>query len=681
MAKDDTAPGGIFSKVAKFVRNPGTNWSDLDQKASNNESSYSKQALKEMIERKRRNDFVRKREFDMLRKLRRREAMGGAPGSGDGSARPSFFQSSMPSKPDDRAMTLKKIDEIEAQMSMQWWKTKHGAGAGAASSMPGSVSSFPNSDMLAPQRPKQQRIDPAQPNPAMMAGSPSSINNTDAYAATAPDDLNNALAMSVAKASAAVQAAGLVRSNPSANNSANNFAKSPDMATAPAARAPLPPMEFTAPAAPPLTSPPTPSFAPAPASKAASSPAAAPAPVARPPMMGSMASYDGNSTTGFSASKMFAMEVIDEVQHDPELEEAAIRFANGDDAGAEAGLLEALSPRGGRAEHEETWFAAFDLYRATGQHDRFESLAIDFAGKFNRSAPAWFSMPDQVDQTANPDAIKSTEMVAHKSHWRAPGNIGVQSMAALNAALVKATAPWILDWSIFKTIDEAAVVPLTKLFAAWAAQPVQLRFMSADVLEQVLRNATPSDARDVSQDLWKLRLEYLRITHRPDEFELAALDFCVTYELSPPAWESARCEYKTLDAQGMSGIGQTIIGEAVHDSVMSELSGFDDSQMHSQSSMQRAQLSAVELSGQIHGDPVGVLERLEARMAGADVMVISCAKLMRVDFSAAGTLLNWVSARQSEGRIVQFTDVHRLVAAFFHVIGISEHSKVSTRKD
>jgi hypothetical protein len=41
-------------------------------------------------------------------------------------AAPSFFQSSMPSKPDDRATTLKKIDEIEAQMSMQWWKTKNG---------------------------------------------------------------------------------------------------------------------------------------------------------------------------------------------------------------------------------------------------------------------------------------------------------------------------------------------------------------------------------------------------------------------------------------------------------------------------------------------------------------------------------------------------------------------------
>ena len=118
--KEETT--GLLSKVVKFVRNPTTNWADLDQPETDRESTYSKQMLKEMIERKRRNDFVRKREFDMLRKMRRSEVMAGH----DTSARPSFFQSSLPSKPDDRASTLKKIDEIEAQMSMQWWKTKHG---------------------------------------------------------------------------------------------------------------------------------------------------------------------------------------------------------------------------------------------------------------------------------------------------------------------------------------------------------------------------------------------------------------------------------------------------------------------------------------------------------------------------------------------------------------------------
>ena len=636
MAKEDIASEGLFSKVVKFVRNPGTNWTDLDSKESDRENSYSKQALKEMIERKRRNDFVRKREFDMLRKLRRREAMGGVAGAADGAERPSFFQSSMPSKPDDRAMTLKKIDEIEAQMSMQWWKTKHGQSGLPVSS---EMSSLGSDSSIRSGYPSAKSKKPA-------------TDNDPAYAATAPDNLTNSLAMA-AKTQQMRTA--------SAPQPAPMLAPSPSLAQAPSA----PPMVRTPPAPVIPTRPPV---------------AAAPVAVAKVPNMnGLAASYGGGSGhTGFSASKLYALEV-DEIQHDPELEEAAIRFANGDDAGAEAGLLEVLNPQGARHNDEETWYTAFDLYRATGKHDRFESLAIDFASKFNRSAPMWFSMPEMVGALASKEPAASAT-TAYKSDWRSPANFGLQTLAALNAALARSTMPWTLDWSVLKTVETNAVVPLGKLFASWATQPVQLRFMGAHVLDGVLRSATPSGLRDTNQDLWKLRLEHLRITHRPDEFELAALDFCVTYEVSPPSWESARCEYKLLDVDGVSGVGQTIIGEAVRDSVQSEMSRYDDDQSVP-SGMQLTQLSAVELSGQIYGDPVAVLDKLEGRMLGADVMVISCAKLIRVDFSAAGTLLNWVSARQNEGRLVQFTDVHRLVAAFFHVIGISEHAKVVPRTD
>src|SRR3954462_4268252 len=161
----DKESNGLLSKVVNFVRNPGSGWSEGQQDAS--ESSYSKQMLKEMIERKRRNDFVRKREFDMLRKMRRSEVMAGQ----DPAARPSFFQSSMPSKPDDRATTLKKIDEIEAQMSMQWWKTKHGD-----SSRSGSSTNFPMSSHVPPER--------AVPRPAGAA----SLRST-AYTRTEPQPL------------------------------------------------------------------------------------------------------------------------------------------------------------------------------------------------------------------------------------------------------------------------------------------------------------------------------------------------------------------------------------------------------------------------------------------------------------------------------------------------------------
>jgi anti-anti-sigma regulatory factor len=683
MAKDDTSAGGLFSKVVRFVKNPGTQWNELDEESSNRDGSLSKQALKEMIERKRMNDFVRKREFDMLRKLRRREATGEKPG--DGSARPSFFQSSMPSRPDDRAMTLKKIDEIEAQMSMQWWKTKHG---NAASSTMPPGSEFPNSNIAANSQPTNLT--------ANSAARAAAASNNLAYARTAPDDLQNALAASAAKhAIPEPQAAtpgSAAASAPSASASASASAVDPFALAAAAARsAPQAPLGAAATAAvasktpAPVQQPPQPlAAAPAPvqtAAKAAQGPAPAPAPAkapASPPkaqiMGGLAASYDASgASTGFSASKLFALEV-DEVQHDPELEEAAIRFANADDDGAEAGLKDAISPVGQRYQHEETWLALFDLYRATGQYEKFESLAIDFAGKFNRSAPMWFSIPEMVGRMGGGSQDAPAEG-ARKSDWRCPAVFGIQSLAAMNGAISKASPPWTLDWSALNTIDDNAAAALVKQFLSWAAQPVQLRFAGGAKLEDVLRRSAPSGDKSVDQDRWKLLLAFYRISHRPDEFELAALDFCVTYEVSPPSWESARCECKMLDAEGQTAAGQTFIGDAVRDSVASQMSEVGGA------SMSTAQLATVELSGQIMGEPGPVLEKLEARLMGADVMIISCAKLIRVDFSAAGSLLNWVSARQSEGRLVQFTDVHRLVAAFFHVIGISEHAKVAIRAD
>ena len=604
MSKEDTVPG-LLSKMVKFVRNPATNWSDLDTAQTDRDEAMSKQLLKEMIERKRQNDFVRKREFDMLRKMRKREAMVAV--DQDAGGRPSFFQSSMPSRPDDRATTLKKIDEIEAQMSMQWWKTK---------------------------------------------------------GSNAPDHSVHGPLMSPGKSPPAAEVPPLDNALPRAYRP-----------TVPAGLQPA--AQKTAEAAPARESFPTEAGAlpMVPAASSAARPPAAPPLMARPPDMGA---GGDSSISGFTPSKLTAVDVAEVVAHDAELEEAAIRFANGDDAGAEAGLLEILGPGGSRAGHAETWLTLFDLYRATVQQDKFEAAAIQFVERFDRSAPQWFSMPDLVKMLGEP-AGRATNGPA--ADWVCPSVLGIQTVAALKAAMAKTPMPWRLDWKNLKTIEPTAVEPLCKVFSAWAAQPVQLRFMGEAQLHKVLQNATFSGNRDTAQIWWLLRMEALRVTHRPDDFELAALDFCVTYEVSPPAWDSARCEYKAIDVQGGAMGGQAIIGDVYRDSMASSLSAMDgDTQMDAPSS-QMSNLLSVELSGQILGDAIAVLDKLEAKLMGADMMLISCAKLIRVDFSAAGTLLNWVSAREAENRTVQFSDVSRLVAAFFNVIGIAEHARVVVRAD
>ncbi len=167
-----------------------------------------------------------------------------------------------------------------------------------------------------------------------------------------------------------------------------------------------------------------------------------------------------------------------------------------------------------------------------------------------------------------------------------------------------------------------------------------------------------------------MRLNALRALKLLDDFELAALDYCVTYEVSPPAWQEARCEYSNVEAES-SALGQ---GSESSDwgpgfSQMATVPmGIDD-----------ASLVQLELKGNVLGDATQVLTGFDMAGRKGDGIVVSCRGLIRVDFSAAGSILNWVALREADGCQVQFRDVHRLVAAFFNVIGINEHARVIPR--
>ncbi len=612
MSKDDPN-GGFLSKVAKFVRNPTTSWADLDTRSADRESEYSKVALKEMIERKRRNDFVRKREFDALRKIRSRE---GTSEAGQG-LRPSFFQSSMPSKPDDRAMTLKKIDEIEAQMSMQWWKTK-----GPDSLVTGSSQQSTGGTPLA--RKGEQ---------------------ADQFAA------GDARAQQRARQYGETEGSPLVTGHEAAAMGADQ----------------APPAE------------PRREWSPSKESEIAD--AGAPLSVQPPSRTGLMAISGASAgpssgpSSSFSASHFFALDV-EAVAQDPEVEEAAIRFANGDDSGAEQGLLEAVGEGGTRNNQIDDWLALFDLYRATGQLSPFESQAVDFVNRFNRSAPQWYDMPELIGQLTGKTYTPSTSSA--RAVWVCEPELDAHAVGTLQNVLSRAPQPWVLDWSALEAIDVKAARALLGMFTLWGDQDVELRCLGASTLRDVLKTSTPSGRRDVEQLWWELRMTVLRAMNRADEFELTALDFCVTYEVSPPGWERPRCHFQSLSVDASAEGGQTVLGKAVMEQVPSQYpndSGFDSEQSDFN------QLGLVELSGEIRGDPQAILEALEKRLAGADVMIISCRNLIRVDFSAAGTLLNWVSGHHAKGRMVQFVDAHRLISAFFHVIGITEFARVVLRND
>jgi hypothetical protein len=230
--------------------------------------------------------------------------------------------------------------------------------------------------------------------------------------------------------------------------------------------------------------------------------------------------------------------------------------------------------------------------------------------------------------------------------------------------------PWVFDWSALSSIDAEASARLSELFRGWIVQDLDMRWLGGDRLMTVLAEAAPTGVRDTDPAHWQLRLDALRMTNRPDQFDEAAIDYCITYEVSPPSWEPARCQVR------VSGTGQTTQVPAV--SVISENStGFLESRQGDDAPA--SPVGTVELSGQLVGDIGNTLKLIDAELAGATIINVSCARLIRVDFIAAGDLLNWVLARHAENRSVRFLEAHRMVALFFGAMGINDHAQVKVR--
>ena len=597
MATKDDRPG-LLSKMAMFVRNPTKDWSDLERPQIDQDSGFDKQVLKAMIERKRQNDFIRKREFDQLRKLRSRGVSALA-----GMGRPSVFQSSMATDPDGRAVTLKKIDEIEAQMSKQWWKGKQDAAAKGAG--------FPVNKTAPPEQKSPEPIPPAP------------LTVSQQFDTTATSDLDADS-----------------RGPDGADFIATEMGDGMGPAGPAQAKAPGKPVRASA--------------------------------------MGALAqSYDG-AEVGFSTSKLFAIDVED-MATDPELEEAAIRFANGDDRGAESGLLDALRGESAASSAALSWLTALlDLYRATKNQAGFDQATQEFSALLANIVPQWAAIGEEPQGSVSP--VSRAARLAGPAPdardysigaiWCSPAELNAQSMEALRDAMSSTPPPWHLDWSKLVRIGEDAMPLMAGLFSSLCNEPVTLRFSGANRLVDTLRTMMPSGDQSVSPDWWAMRLNALRTLQLLDDFELAALDYCVTYEVSPPAWQEARCQYSNVEAE-VSASGQrseTSDWGSGFSQMATVPMGIDD-----------ASLVKLELKGNVLGDATQALNGIDPGAHQGECIVVSCRGLIRVDFSAAGSILNWVALREADGCQVQFRDVHRLVAAFFNVIGINEHARVVPR--
>jgi len=556
---------GVLRRMVSRMAAPARDLMGRSDDPASQFADIEKAELKAMIERKRRNDFVRKRELDMLRRIRREGLSAEQAASLNATSRLDDSEVKATQPPNHAAPGVKaKIDAIERQM--------------VGSAVP-----------VAPRRTPPGGVVP----PTLTA----QVQDPDA---TVPADIGD---------------------------------DSVPMVTRPMPRQ-LEPLEF----------------------RVEDMPAAAPAP----------ASPGAGKLVAVNANAMPSVEVS-EVTHDHELDEAVIAFANADFNHCERALLQLTGPQGARQSHSDTWLVLFDLFRATGQQQRFESMALEYSQKLQRSPPQWFSLPRLVA-----DATLSTVARGPDSGdigWLSPERLDADAVAQLNSHTLQLPQPWVLDWTRLQRIEPDGAAALRQLLRRWTEQVLEMRWMTADRLFTVLQEAAPVGVRDADPSYWLARLEALRLVNRPDQFDEIAIDYCVTYEVSPPSWEATRCVARVA---GSPLNTQTAALSVLSDAVTTVQGGMEGAS--------GVAVTSLDLSGQLSGDLSSLLHTLDANLKTARIVRISCALLIRVDFIAAGDLLNWVIAKRAEGRHISFTDVHRLVALMFGAMGITEHAPVQLRQ-
>jgi len=584
----------FLKKVVKFVSNPTTQWSELAQTSSViSADAPNKAEIKAMIERRQRNDFVRKRELDMLRKIRRKR---NNPDMAGQNTMPSAIDSMLAKPPStggdiSDAAVKAKIDEIEMQMVGYHDQLRH---EHAQTTITGSEPTQPDSL-------KQPLFNDNQPA-AIVTGDNDEPDATVAQLSERTHHL--------------------------------------------------------------------------------------PQPAEARPLTPAAKNTEKEAAFRFVSNTEESSVVVNSHPHDDELDEAVFAFANAEFDHCEKSLAALIKPGCSKENDIDTWLLLLDLYRALSLPLKFENLASLFAHHFAISAPAWYSLPDHL-ASHMADVASKTNKPGAKLHltdthpnaiafelgegslpqtmegWVAPSVIDLSAVANLQVDLLQMPKPWVIDWTNIEAITPEAATRLHELLQTWSVDStLKMTWVSTQKLSALLAELSPAGAADVDPAFWMLRLQWLRFINRPDQFDETAIDYCITYEQSPPSWEPCHCKVRLLtDPASMHSVQLSLIGGVS--------TSFVESQMMDERSV--IAVASLDLSGQLTGDISETLSKLDSQIGQATSLVLDCSHLIRIDFSAAGDLLNWVTRHRLNNVGIEFHHPHRLLVLFFETMGISEH--------
>jgi len=238
---------------------------------------------------------------------------------------------------------------------------------------------------------------------------------------------------------------------------------------------------------------------------------------------------------------------------------------------------------------------------------------------------------------------------------------GGSGYCALTGKLSEASAPEIemlraaaegrqsvrVDCKKLEGVDAAGCRQIREVLRSIRGAGKEIMFTGEAQLLQLLEEICRPGKPETDRAIWELLIDVYRLLGPKDKFEEAAINYAVTFEVSPPSWETG------ADA-GPERTGKVRSGEASD--------------------------HALVLSGELTGSGEVLATQLKDWAASNQLIVIDMTRVKRVDFMTAGLMLKVLANLHQAGATIQIRGANQLINALFGVVGIGAVARIIPRK-
>ena len=317
----------------------------------------------------------------------------------------------------------------------------------------------------------------------------------------------------------------------------------------------------------------------------------------------------------------------------PALIDAAGMYASGKELDAMRRLETAIKSNENLGDSTiRAWACLFELLQVLGRQPAFDALAIAFARRFEKSPPAWSAATDDVNLAA--------ETTGGRAHVSLSGvlNAGVGEVLKQAMKLAATSSLVRMDVSKLTDADNNGATLLMRALAALKRAKKEFVFGSPEHLAQMLEQKLVVGERS-NQEMWLLLLELQQQAFRQDAFEEAAVNYAITFEVSPPSWEAPAPRSEDATKAPEKPLTQP---------------------------------DAFALAGQMLGVGAANYAALDAALKSHEEFDIDARKLVRIDAAAAKELHGVLNRFKDAGKRLRLVGPSTLVSVYLESLGFHD---------